>query len=69
MKNEVKKKMHAEWRAMVYQSHCETTRKKKIINVVPSKPVMNMRSREIKTQPRSFFNRISRPRAKGLTTT
>jgi hypothetical protein len=54
MKNEVKKKMHPEWRAMVYQSHRETTLKKKIVSVVPSTHVMNTRSREIKTQPDLF---------------
>jgi len=30
MKNEVKKKMHAKWRAMVYQSYRETAVKQKI---------------------------------------
>jgi hypothetical protein len=31
MKNEVKKKMHAKWQAMVYQSYRETRMNKKIL--------------------------------------
>src|SRR6266446_5143721 len=45
--------MHAEWRAMLYQSHRLRRAKKKIFHVAPSRPILSMQSQTMKRRPRA----------------